>query len=223
MTVAPASDRLSQVSVNPWLYRLLLPIHRLFMHLYFRRIEIEGKENLPLHGPVVLAPKHTSRWDPIVLALLSREPLWFMTNANQFGGIQGWFIRRLGSFPIDLSHPSISSLRCAIALLQAGRKLVLFPEGGIVRNQTLRQLKPGVARLVLQAEKSATDPLSVPIIPIWLDYKPAPVFGASIRIYIHPPLQLEEHRRETDKETAKALTQALQTALLEDGRLGDEC
>uniref|UniRef100_A0ACD5GP18 Lysophospholipid acyltransferase family protein n=1 Tax=Desertifilum tharense IPPAS B-1220 TaxID=1781255 RepID=A0ACD5GP18_9CYAN len=86
-------------------------------------------ENLPDTGPVVLAPKHYSRWDPLAIALLSIEPLYFMTNANQFSGVQGWFIQRLGAFPVELNRPSLSSLRCAVELLQQGKKLVLFPEG----------------------------------------------------------------------------------------------
>ena len=100
-----------------------------FLKLYFGDIVIRGLEHLPESGSVVLAPKHFSRWDPVVLASLSNEPLRFMTNANQFEGFQGWLIQRLGAFPIDLNHPKVSSFRCAIELLQAGKKLVIFPEG----------------------------------------------------------------------------------------------
>jgi 1-acyl-sn-glycerol-3-phosphate acyltransferase len=201
-------------AVKPWLYWSLFPIHRIFLSLYFEQIIIQGSENLPEFGPVVLAPKHFSRWDPVVLALLSTEPLWFMTNANQFEGFQGWLIQRLGAFPVDLNHPTVSSMRCAIELLQAGKKLVLFPEGGIVRDQPLRSLKTGLARLVLQAESKTPPNVTIPIIPIALYYEPGAYPCGRILINIRSPLYCHEYRQENDKQTAIALTQAVEDTLL---------
>ncbi|HBB34131.1 MAG TPA: 1-acyl-sn-glycerol-3-phosphate acyltransferase [Cyanobacteria bacterium UBA8803] len=201
-------------SIAPWLYWPLFPIHRIFLKLYFGQIVIQGQENLPESGPCVFAPKHFSRWDPVVLALLSTEPLYFLTNANQFEGFQGWLIQRLGAFPVELNHPTVSSLRCAIQLLQAGKKLVLFPEGGIVRDQPLRPLKTGLARLVLQAEAMAPEAVTIPIIPIALRYEPGAEPRAKVFIHISPPLYTQDYRQNHDKRTATALTQALQESLL---------
>jgi 1-acyl-sn-glycerol-3-phosphate acyltransferase len=206
-------DSQEQASVVPWLYWMLLPIHRLFLSLYFRQISIEGTEHLPVNGPAILAPKHLSRWDPVVLGLLSVEPLWFMANANQFQGVQGWFIQRLGAFPIDLARPKLSSFRTAIALLQAGKKLVLFPEGGIVPEQPLRSLKPGLARMVLQAE-ATSDIGAIPIVPIAIRYRPRDERRAAITIRICPPLYSTHFRQANEKQTAVILTQALEEALL---------
>lgn len=206
-------DSLEQVSVVPWLYWTLLPFHRLLVSLYFRQIVIHGFEHLPINGPTVLAPKHFSRWDPVVLELLSVEPLWFMTNANQFEGVQGWFIRRLGAFPVDLNRPKVSSFRTAIALLQSGKKLVLFPEGGIVRDQPVRPLKTGLARLVLQAE-AALGEGSIPIVPISIRYQPGAQFRAAVSIHIAPPLYSANFHQADEKQTAQLLTQAVQAAIL---------
>ncbi|PSB23853.1 lysophospholipid acyltransferase family protein [Stenomitos frigidus] len=200
-------------SVKPWLYWLLLPLHRLFLSLFFGSIVIEGSKHLPTQGAMVLAPKHYSRWDPVVLALLSVEPLWFMTNANQFSGWQGWLLPRLGAFPVDVNHPKIASFRYAIALLKRGKKLMLFPEGGIVRDQPVRPLKPGLARLVLQAEALSSEPLHIPIVPIAIHYEPTPVWRSHITITISPPLYAADYQQSSDKETAQAITEALEKAL----------
>lgn len=199
----------------PWLYWLLLPVHRLFLSLFFGSIVIRGVNHLPTQGPVVLAPKHYSRWDPVVLALLSVEPLWFMTNANQFVGVQGWFLQRLGAFPVDVEHPKLASFRYAIELLQAHKKLMLFPEGGIVRDQPVRSLKPGLARMVLQAEAAATESLTIPIVPIAIRYQPAPIWRSHITVTIKPPLYTANYRQSSDKQTAQAITAALEASLLE--------
>lgn len=201
--------------MKPWLYWSLLPIHRLFLSVFFGSIVIRGITHLPTQGPVVLAPKHYSRWDPFVLALLSVEPLWFMTNANQFAGVQGWFLERLGAFPVDVEHPKIASFRYAIALLQAHKKLMLFPEGGIVRDRPLRALKPGLARMVLQAEATLPDSINIPIVPIAIRYQPAPTWRSHITITIRPPLYTANYRQSSDKQTAQAITAALEASLLE--------
>ena len=206
-------NALNRVFVAPWLYWALLPIHRLLLSLYFSQIIIQGFEHLPVNGPVMLAPKHYSRWDPVVLALLSVEPLWYMTNANQFGGVQGWIIRRLGAFPVDLARPQVSSFRSAIAVLTAGKKLMLFPEGGIVRDQPLRPLKSGFARLVLQAESALGDG-SIPIVPIAIGYQPNAVWRAKVIIHILPPLCSKDVWQGNEKQTAISLTQAVQESLL---------
>lgn len=196
--------------VAPWLYWSLFPIHRAFLRLYFSEITIQGRENLPEKGPVVLASNHFSRWDPLVLALLSREPLRFMTRSDQMMGIQGWLVKRLGSFSVDSTHSKVSSIRCAIDLLHAGKKLVVFPEGRIVRDQPLQNLKPGLARLVIQAETTAEPSISVPVVPIALHYSPTPHLGAKVSVYIAPSLSSEQYRQPTAKQTAQALTEALQ-------------
>lgn len=200
--------------VAPWLYWSLFPIHRLFMRLYFGQITVQGWEHLPRQGPAVFAVKHFSRWDPLVISLLSREPLRYMTNANQFAGVQGWMIQRLGGFAVDIARPQLSSLRHTVELLHQRKKLVIFPEGGIVRDQLLRSLKPGLARLVLQAETTAPEPLAVPIFPISLLYYPEDRRGAQIFLQITSALYTQDYRQENEKQTAQALTQALEAALI---------
>ncbi|MGB3691334.1 MAG: lysophospholipid acyltransferase family protein [Spirulinaceae cyanobacterium] len=201
-------------TVNPWIYSLILPIHRVFIALYFGQIRIIGEENLPVNGPVVLAPKHYSRYDPLIVSCLSTEPLYYMTHHHEFEESYSWLLERLGAFPVNREKPSISSLRLPIELLQAKKKLVVFPEGGIVRDQPVRKLKSGLARLVMQAETLAQDDLTIPIVPIGLSYKPEAEKGAKVIIKIAPSLLIEEYRQGKDKETASALTQALEAALL---------
>lgn len=200
--------------IASWLYWSLLPLHRVSLHLYFAEIAISGQEYLPEKGPVVLASKHFSRWDPLILALLSTEPLRYMTRADQMTGTQGWIVKQLGGFSINPDHPTVSSLRCAIDLIHNHKKLVIFPEGGIVQDQPLRPLKLGLARLVMQAEATSEQPLSVPVIPISLHYSPTASFRSRVSVRINSPLYIEQYRRANHKQTAQAFTEAVQDAIL---------
>lgn len=204
----------NSAQVDPWLYWSLFPFHRALIHLYFGEITIKGQEHLPEKGPVILASKHFSRWDPLLLALLSTEPLRFMTRADQMTGIQGWIVKRLGGFSVNPDRPTISSLRSAIDLIHSGKKLVIFPEGKIVRDQPLQPLQLGLARLVMQAEATSERPLSVPVIPIALHYSPTASPKAKVFVHINQPLYAEQYRQVNDKQTARTFTEAIQSRIL---------
>lgn len=199
--------------VSPVVYGIVSTLNRIFLRLFFKEILFQGLHHLPPQGPYVLAVKHFSRWDPLVVALVSREPHRFMTNANQFSGIQGWLISRVGAFAIDLEHPQLSSLRHTIQLLRQGHRVVIFPEGGIVRDQLLRPLKPGLARLVLQAEHSPEIQQPIPILPVALHYSPTAKWWATVRVEMGAPIQQPEGNSLTEKERAEILTERLEMTL----------
>jgi 1-acyl-sn-glycerol-3-phosphate acyltransferase len=204
----------TQSYLSPWVYPIIATTNRFFLrHLFFKSISVQGQKNLPSHGPAVLAIKHYSRWDPLVIAQASPKAVRFMTNANQFSGLQGWLLMRLGAFAIDLARPQKSSIKNMIDLLHRGEIVGIFPEGGIVRDEPLRSLKPGLARLILQAESSAEQPAPIPIIPIALHYTPEAQFGASVWVDVSPPFTSQQFSGTSDKQKAAQITEYLEIVL----------
>jgi 1-acyl-sn-glycerol-3-phosphate acyltransferase len=204
----------TQSYVSPWVFPVVTTTNRFVLqHLFFKSITVQGQEHFPKHGPAVLAIKHYSRWDPLVISQMSPYAVRFMTNANQFSGLQGWLLMRLGAFAIDLARPQKSSIKNMIELLHQGETVGIFPEGGIVRDEPLRSLKPGLARLILQAESSAERRKAIPIIPIALHYWPEAQFGASVWIDIAPPFTSQQFSGESDKQKAAQITEHLETIL----------
>ena len=214
--VAPVTSH-----VSPWLAPVMYFLGCHFViPFFFGRIEVTGQENIPTSGAVILAPTHRARWDGLIIPAMTgrsvtgRDPR-FMVSADEVRGIQGWFIRRLGGFPVDTKHPAITTLRHGVELLQAGEMLVIFPEGNIFRDGSLHPLKPGLARLALSAESSHPG-LSVKIVPIGISYsQPIPHWGCDVKIRIGSPLQVGDYNTGSVKQNAKQLTTALETALQE--------
>jgi 1-acyl-sn-glycerol-3-phosphate acyltransferase len=206
----------TQSYVSPWVYPIISKTNRFILqHVFFKSILVQGQAHLPAQGPAVLAIKHYSRWDPLVIAQLQPDAVRFMTNANQFSGLQGWFLMRLGAFAIDLARPQKSSIKHMIELLHQDEIVGIFPEGGIVRDKPLRSLKPGLARLILQAESSAEQPRAIPIIPIALHYAPEAQFGASVCVDISPPFTSQKFSVSgaSDKQKAAQITEHLEAVL----------
>ncbi|MBE9032270.1 1-acyl-sn-glycerol-3-phosphate acyltransferase [filamentous cyanobacterium LEGE 11480] len=201
----------SAVRINPWLYGFLFPVHRLLMRTYFRAIDVQGLENIPENGPMVFACKHFSRWDPLVVGFAVQQPIYFMTDIHQFQGFQGWVIENLGGFPVDRQKPDKTSLKTTLQVLRDGKRLVIFPEGGIEREQIVRPLKPGLARMVLQAQ--TTTQQAIPIVPVVLKYTPDAVAGAAVSVRIDQPIYANQYGEASSKAIAKQLTQAIESRL----------
>jgi len=166
-----------QVGIDPRLSPLaMFATQDLALSLQFRERLIVNPQNLPHTGPVLLAPTHRARWDALMLPMaagrrVSGRDCRFMVTTSEMSGLQGWFLKRLGCFPVDQKHPSMTSLRLAIDLLAAGQQVVMFPEGRIHRCDEAIKLHLGLVRLAQLAQRRG---VSVPVIPVGLGYSQAP-------------------------------------------------
>ena len=162
--------------ISPWVSKVLYPIGcYLVLPLFFSKIKINGRENIPTDGSVIIAPTHRSRWDALIVPyavgrLSSGRDLRFMVSANEVKGLQGWVIRRMGGFPVDTDRPQLKSVNHSIEVLkQSQEMLVIFPEGGIYHDRKIHSLKRGVALIALQAATDKTK-RKVKILPVGISY-----------------------------------------------------
>ena len=210
----------SNSRVSPWLARIIYPIGcYLVLPFFFGSIQIEGKENIPLQDPVIIAPTHRSRWDAFIIPyalgrLVSGRDLRFMVSANEVKGIQGWVIRRMGGFPVNTDRPQLTSVRHSIELLQLNQEmLVIFPEGGIFNDYQIHPLKRGVAAIALQA-KIDKSKRGVKILPVGIRYsQPFPSWGTDVRVDIGSPLTVSDYLGKSLRQSSQKLTTALQESL----------
>ncbi len=205
--------------ISPWLSSLTyLLAGNILLPFYFSQITIVGQENLPKSGPVILAPTHKARWDSLLLPYatgrnVTGRDLRFMVTSTECRGFQGWFVRRLGGFPVNSQRPSITTLRHTVELLKRGEMLVIYPEGGIFRDREVHPLKPGIGRLALSAESSHPG-LGVKIVPLTFNYShPYPNWGTDVSIRIGSPIKVSDYNRGCVKQDAKSLTDDLAHSL----------
>ncbi|MGD1852248.1 MAG: lysophospholipid acyltransferase family protein [Cyanophyceae cyanobacterium] len=224
---SPDRDRLKNCRISPWLAQFLYWFaQRIFLPLYFGPIHVSGQQHLPKTGPMILAPTHRSRWDAIMVCFaagrsVTGDDVHFMVSANETLGLQGWFVRRLGGFPVDTRRPGIASLRHGIELLEQRRILTIFPEGDIFRDGALHPLKPGLARMAaytletdeagngsdVQSGVRSGDPINdIAVVPISFDYGPGgPRFGSAIAIAIGQPISARACQGSSTKATSRKI------------------
>ncbi|MGA2835735.1 MAG: AMP-binding protein [Acidimicrobiales bacterium] len=153
-------------------------------------LEVRGEPPAP-GEPTVVAANHASFVDALVVVLaLGGQPV-FVTSSDMAGvPFVGRFLRRLGCVFVhrDQTDRSADDVRAMADLVRAGRTLVVFPEGSIVR-------APGVRPFHLGAFAAAAA-AGCPVVPVGLhgsrdvvrpgSYRPRR--GAVVDVVYGPPL-----------------------------------
>ena len=127
---------------------------------------VEGQENMPVSGGMILASNHLSFSDSFYLALPVKRPMAYLAKSDYFTGkgIKGYltklFMRGVGQLPVDRSggRASEAAIHTALGVLNAGNVLGIYPEGTRSPNGILYRGKTGLARMALEAH--------APIIPV---------------------------------------------------------
>jgi 1-acyl-sn-glycerol-3-phosphate acyltransferase len=138
------------------LYRSLQLSLGAAFRLWFRfRVENQPR----LAGGYVLAANHASYLDPLLVGVASRRRVTFlMTELVWRSPVMGWFYRFSRTIPVAALGNNREALRAARSVLQQGRVVAIFPEGGLSRDGGLLLGSPGAVSLVLTE--------AVPIVPV---------------------------------------------------------
>jgi 1-acyl-sn-glycerol-3-phosphate acyltransferase len=125
------------------------------------RMQVTGAEQVPSTGPVILAANHRSFWDIPVHVLASPRPIVFMAKQELYKGpITGWLWRSLGGFPVRRETADIRAIDTALALLERGEVVGVYPEGTRSRTGEMLPFLKGAAWLALRT--------GAPIVPCGL-------------------------------------------------------
>src|SRR6056297_2293019 len=90
-------------------------IIRLFLLVIFKiffRIKVNGKDNLPEDGGVIIMSNHISAYDPPLLAAIFARPVRFMAKKELFENpIMRFVLYLADSFPVDRSRTDITAVK----------------------------------------------------------------------------------------------------------------
>lgn len=124
-------------------YRVCAAIVSGVAKLLFRP-SVEGADNIPLSGPVLIAPIHRSNVDFAFSLFISPRKVFFMAKDGVFRvPLLGPLLTRLGAFPVKRDSADRESLRLSEEVLRRGQALVMFPEGTRKEGDTVEPLHDG--------------------------------------------------------------------------------
>jgi 1-acyl-sn-glycerol-3-phosphate acyltransferase len=129
------------------IYRFLRVLVRGLNRILFRT-SVDGADQVPATGPVIIAPVHRSFIDFFVASEVTRRKLHYMAKDSLWRqGLLARILPAVGAFPVHRESADREALRRAQQVLDAGEVLILFPEGERRTGPVVEGLHEGVAFL----------------------------------------------------------------------------
>jgi 1-acyl-sn-glycerol-3-phosphate acyltransferase len=142
---------------------ILIPLTRVIY-----RPVIEGRDNVPRRGPVILASNHLSFIDSMVIPLVAPRPVAFLAKSEYWTGtglkgrIMRSFFTVINAVPVERGthRAAQASLDASLAVLNEGMAFGIYPEGTRSLDGRLYRGRTGVAWLALTS--------GAPVVPVAL-------------------------------------------------------
>lgn len=130
------------------------------LHTYFR-IRIDGAENVPQSGPLVVVSNHASYFDPPVVSISVGRPVAYMAKEELFKvPVLAQVIKLYGAYPVNRGTADRTAIRSALERIENGWAVGVFLDGTRTPDGRITDPKRGAALLAAKAK--------VPILPVSL-------------------------------------------------------
>ncbi len=186
-----------------------------FAYLPYWPVRRENKPNMD--GPYIWACSHHNYFcDVVPGGFEAHSPPKFLGKHTLFVWPARGFFEFCGGLPVvrpqDMnssdgrSAQNRSSFKTAIAALQQGWGIGIYPEGvSIVRPGLVEPLKAGVAKLALSAEEASDFRLGLRIFPVGLEYGSRPRVASGLWIRYGTPIRVADYREIFERDYAAAV------------------
>ncbi len=197
-------------------YRIVRPLARIALKIYFRKIYLTGLENIPKDKPVILAANHpTAFLEPCLLACTLPRPLHFLVRGDFFQKeLHRQLLESLHMMPIyrlkDLGLKGVknnySALDRAYELLAQNKMILILAEGKTEHEKRLRPIQKGTARMAIGAIEKYPH-LEVQIVPIGVNYSDVLNFRSDVMLDIGQAMDIRFYLTATPQHSAKTIKQ----------------
>jgi 1-acyl-sn-glycerol-3-phosphate acyltransferase len=143
---------------RPQFYVRLRRFARFITPIFFK-IDVQGLENIPAEGAVIVASNHLSAWDIPSLGMMANRMFHYMAKAEYAkNGFLRWLFTNLEAFFVRRGEGDMDAIRNALAVLKAGQVLAIYPEGHRSDNHQLIEAHEGFALIAFKA--------NAPVVPV---------------------------------------------------------
>jgi 1-acyl-sn-glycerol-3-phosphate acyltransferase len=182
----------------------------------FYRVQVVGRENLPVNKPVIVAPNHPNAFmDAILVAVNTKQQLHFLVRSDVFSTpMKRFFLGQLNQHPIyriqegaDNLHKNEETFDRCNKLLSQNKTVLIFPEGICIQERRLRKLKKGLARIVFGAEASMDHKMDLMVVPIGINYENPKKFRSRMLLTYGQPIHVSDYIKQYLKEPARTMNE----------------
>jgi 1-acyl-sn-glycerol-3-phosphate acyltransferase len=186
------------------IYRFARSIWRAYFRVFYRW-QVVDRENVPDTGSVLLVSNHISNLDPPLVGSGIDRKVRFMAKAELFQvSVLGWFLRKVGAFPVKRGAGDRNALRTVFKILDEGEVLGMFPEGTRSKSGEVEEAHSGAAAFALRSQATL---IPVAIVGKYKRFRP-------IKVVYGQPVDLSEfYGQKTSKEVLHAATHKIMGAI----------
>ncbi len=147
------------------LLNLVKYVARVYFKLFYN-FKVEGLENIPKTGALLIAGNHLSNADPPAIgafAGLVRDSR-FVAKKELFAvPVLGWFFRHCNYIPVDRKRTigDMGALKEVVDALNNGESVIMFPEGTRSKTGLPQKPKSGIGFLVYKT--------GAPVLPVKIE------------------------------------------------------
>jgi 1-acyl-sn-glycerol-3-phosphate acyltransferase len=128
------------------------------LHLYFRG-RIDGADQVPDQGPLIVVSNHASDFDPPIVSSCVGRPVAFMAKQELFQvPVFSQAIRLYGAYPVKRGAGDRGAIRAALEMIDNGWAVGVFLTGTRTPDGQITDPKPGAAWIAAKAQ--------VPLLPV---------------------------------------------------------
>jgi 1-acyl-sn-glycerol-3-phosphate acyltransferase len=197
--------------------RVIVALLRFAFRVYFRRVEVDGLENVPAKSPVIFVLNHPNALvDPAFLLCLAPRRVSFLAKAPLFKmPVIGFLVRALDSLPVYRRQDegedvlrNLETFAAARKLLAKGGTIGICPEGVSHDEPRLRPIKTGAARIALGAV-STGEVKELKIVPAGLYYTSKMTFRSAVLLHFGKSIEVTRTKLEENSNSPRAAVREL--------------
>lgn len=171
------------------------------------------RNRVPRTGAILVISNHQSFLDPMVngVTVWDRQ-FTALARDSLFVGPFGWILRSVSARPIKREGGDLEAMKAALAELEAGRVVIIYPEGTRSPDGSLQEFKRGVL-LLLRRAKPTVLPMGVEgTFDAWPRGRKLPRMRGKVVCVCGEPLSGEELAKLDGEQALAAMREAVASA-----------
>ncbi|MBU1009970.1 MAG: 1-acyl-sn-glycerol-3-phosphate acyltransferase [Bacteroidetes bacterium] len=183
-------------------YNLLYTLLKGYFHLFYPRVTISGRNNIPENQAIIFAPNHqNSLMDALAILFAANRAVVFLARADIFRKPRIarilYFLRILPVYRtrdgVDTKESNDEIFKRTVKLLHSGTPLAMMPEGVHSPIKRLQPLKKGICRIAFMAATATHFDRELLIVPVGLDYTNRDHAGTHLLINFGKPIRVSDY------------------------------
>ena len=190
------------IGQRSWKYAIVKSVAKMAFTLFYRKIHVDGRENVPDGGRLIFVANHQNAlMDALSIIFFSNYQPVFLARADLFKNpLVAKVLNFLKILPVYRFRDGVENMgqnedtfRMTSEVLASGGCIGIMPEGNHGDRKRLRILKKGVFRIAFGAEEAYDFSLSVRIVPVGIDFSNTRRLMEELTVNFGKPLSVSDY------------------------------